>query len=236
MRKQCRPQLLTADNQGQNAALSGAATGVGAALTGGLGRLVAPGMRAANPEAARLAEVAAKEGIPLDAAQRTGKVPRTEGSAQLDSVTAGAQQADEARQAAYNTAILKRLKSNASAATPDVLADVRASWVISGRWRASRRRRRTHVRSSPRWRPRPAQLPRTSGRSSATLTISWAPSTGIPGDAYATARSDSRLAYGSHPQVVDGQGDPEGARRLSTRDPGRPSGADEGSAPSLNST
>lgn len=208
------PGVLTREEQGANAMLSGGATAVGSALTGGIGRMAAPGMRAASPEAARLVDVAAREGIPLDAAQRTGSKVLQNTKAALNSIpwTAGAQQADEAaRQAAYNTAILKRLKSNASAATPDVLADVH-SRIVGDLGKAVEGV--TLAVDDPLFEKLAAveakhlrKLPSNQRQEIIGYfdDIVGSIDKGIPGDAYATARSElGRLAYGSsHPQVVD---------------------------------
>lgn len=208
------PGLLTADNQGANALMTAGATALGTALTGGIGKLVAPGVKAASPEAGRLAEVAAKEGIGLDVAQATGGKVAQNVKAALNAVpwTAGAQQADDAaRQVAYNKAILSRLKSNAEAATPDVMADIHARitgdlgkavegvtlTVDEPLFNAMAEIEAKHLRKLP-----------TDQRGvimSYLEDVLGAADKGIPGDTYATARSElGKLAYRSdHSQVVD---------------------------------
>lgn len=104
--------------------------GAGYGIGKGIGKVISPGAAPATDEAARLASVAAKEGIPLDAAQVTGNQVLQNTKAALSRIpwTATGQQAKEAeRQAAFNSAVLKRLGSGGKAATPDVLADAYAA-------------------------------------------------------------------------------------------------------------
>lgn len=113
---------------GAGAAGGGIGYGIGKAL----GSAISPGMKPESDRAAQLAQVAAKEGIPLDAAQVTGNPVLQNVKAALGAIpwTAGGQaRSDAAKQAAYNAALLKRIGSNASAATPDVLADAHAGIV-----------------------------------------------------------------------------------------------------------
>lgn len=123
------PGLLEYGNA-QERAIRGAGGAAGGALGYGVGKLIgavaSPGMKAASPETERLAQAAQQEGIPLDAAQVTGNRVLQNAKAALSRMpwTASGQQAREAaQQSAYNAALLKRIGSNASAATPDVMAD-----------------------------------------------------------------------------------------------------------------
>lgn len=106
--------------------------GIGYGIGKVLGNAISPGMKPESDKAAQLAQVAAKEGVRLDAAQVTGNPVLQNVKAALGTIpwTAGGQaRADAAKQAAYNAAVLKRIGSNASAATPDVLADAHAGIV-----------------------------------------------------------------------------------------------------------
>lgn len=114
------------------AGLGAAGGGVGYGIGKAIGNTISPAMKPESDKAAQLAQVAAKEGIPLDAAQVTGNPVLQNVKAALGTVpwTAGGQARSEAaKQAAYNAALLKRIGSNASAATPDVLADAHAGIV-----------------------------------------------------------------------------------------------------------
>ena len=101
-------------------------SGVGHGVGKAIGAVVSPGMKAASPEVDRLAEVAAREGIPLDASQRTGNQVLQNMKAALSRIpwTASGQQARAAKQGeAFNEAVLRHAGTNAKAATPDVMAD-----------------------------------------------------------------------------------------------------------------
>lgn len=106
--------------------LVGAGGGAAGQAVGNLfGRAIRPVSGSLTSEAERLAQVAASEGIPLDAAARTGSKPLKTINAVFENLpfTAGPQAAqNEARQSAFNAAVLKRAGVNASEATPDILA------------------------------------------------------------------------------------------------------------------
>lgn len=109
----------------QRAAMGGVGSGIGHGIGKAIGAVASPGIKA-TAESDRLAQVAASQGIPLDAAQITGNQVLVNAKAALSRVpwTAGGQQAkDAAKQEAYNKAILKFIGSDAKAATPDVMAD-----------------------------------------------------------------------------------------------------------------
>lgn len=104
--------------------------GTGAAAAGAVGRIVQPVRNQLNPEAQRLAQVAAVEGIPLTAAQQTGSKPLRIAESVMESLplTAGAQAGvRQGQQTAFNRAVLSRAGALGDAATPDVLQANRAS-------------------------------------------------------------------------------------------------------------
>lgn len=105
---------------------AGGALGYGAGKM--LGKTVSPAMKP-DAETQRLAQVMAGEGVPLNAAQVTQSPQIQKAASALKSIpwTAGAEaQKEVARQQAYNSAVLKRIGSDAKAATPDVMADAHA--------------------------------------------------------------------------------------------------------------
>lgn len=115
-------------NAGAGTLGGSAGYGVGKAI----GSLVSPGMKAASPEAFRLAQVAVEEGIPLDAAQATGNPVLQNMKAALAKVpwTASGQAAKaQSTQEAYNAALLRQIGSDAKAGTPDVMGDAYSATV-----------------------------------------------------------------------------------------------------------
>lgn len=86
--------------------------------------LSAMGPRSVDPERARLAQVAATENIPLDAAQKTGSKPLQTINAVFEQLpfTAG-KEADkqDATRRAFTAAVLKRAGIDSAEATPEVL-------------------------------------------------------------------------------------------------------------------
>jgi hypothetical protein len=103
-----------------------AGSGVGYGVGKAIGAVASPGMKAASPEAERLAKVAAAEGIPLDAAQVTGNPVLHNAKAALQQLpwTSTAQAAKAQEQGdAYYAALLRSFGAEGKAATPDVLAD-----------------------------------------------------------------------------------------------------------------
>lgn len=106
------------------AGAAGNAVGLGVGKV--IGKALSPGLEAASPEAGRLADVMASNGIPLDAAQVTGNQVLQNTKAALAKIpwTANGQQArDAAKQTAFNQSVLKFIGSDAKAATPDVMGD-----------------------------------------------------------------------------------------------------------------
>lgn len=102
-------------------------TGFGAAGQGvgnALARVARPVQSTLSPEAARLAGVAMREGIPLDAAAQTGSKPLQTLNAVFENLplTAG-RQAEQAaaRSGAFNAAVLRRAGISSDSATPAVL-------------------------------------------------------------------------------------------------------------------
>lgn len=109
----------------QNAGLGATAGLAGQGVANGIGRVVRPVQSALNPEQQRLAQIALKEGIPLDAAAQTGSKPLQAINSVMANLplTAGAESAkQEALKSAFNQAVLKRSGINGASATPDVLA------------------------------------------------------------------------------------------------------------------
>lgn len=118
------------DSRGMNAALGAASGTAGQALGSMLGRVVRPVQSALNPEEQRLAGVAMQEGIPLDAAARTGSKPLQTMNAVFENLpfTAGRQaEQNQARNAAFTAAALRRAGVAGDAATPPVLATQKAA-------------------------------------------------------------------------------------------------------------
>ena len=119
--------LQPAQSRGERlgSALIGAGAGAAGQGVGNLvGRAIRPVQSTLNPEAQRLAAAALREGIPLDAAAKTGSKPLQIANAVFENLpfTAGPQAAQvQARQQAFTTAALKRAGINARGATPGVL-------------------------------------------------------------------------------------------------------------------
>lgn len=116
----------SAGERAQRAIAGGLGSGIGYGVGKVIGAIASPGMKVASPETERLAEVAKKEGVPLDAAQVTGNPVLQNAKAVLSRIpfTASAQQAKQAaQQEAFNAALLKRIGSSGKAGTPDVMAD-----------------------------------------------------------------------------------------------------------------
>lgn len=116
----------------KRAAMGAAGSGVGYGVGKAIGAVASPGMKAVSPEVERLAQVARKEGIPLDAAQVTGNPVLQNAKAALSSIpwTASGQQARQAtQQEAFSAATLRRLGVSAKEATPDVMADAHAKII-----------------------------------------------------------------------------------------------------------
>lgn len=115
--------------------LAGLAAGVAApmALNAGASavrRLVTPA-GAIDPERARLAAVAAREGIPLTSGQATGSRPQQwiESAFEALPLTSGRAAAQRtAQQEAFNRAVLSRAGISASKATPEVLNRAQAQF------------------------------------------------------------------------------------------------------------
>lgn len=108
-----------------NVGLGGAFGAAGQGVAKGIGRVINPIRNAQNAEVSRLAQVAASEGIPLDAAAVTGSKPLQAVNAVMENLpfTAGKEAAKgQARQQAFNAAVLKRAGINANNAAPEVLA------------------------------------------------------------------------------------------------------------------
>ena len=107
-------------------AAGAAGSGVGYGIGKAIGAIASPGMKAASPEAERLAKVAASEGIPLDAAQVTGNPVLQNVKAGLQHLpwTSSGQAANAQKQGdAYYAALLRKFGEEGTAATPDILAD-----------------------------------------------------------------------------------------------------------------
>jgi hypothetical protein len=104
-------------------------SGVGYGVGKALGAVVSPGMKAASPEAQNLARTAAREGIPLDAAQVTNNPVLQNTKAALSKLpwtaTGQAQKAQQ-QQEAYVGALLRHMGSDGKAATPDVMGEASA--------------------------------------------------------------------------------------------------------------
>jgi len=117
---------MSADERIRNTGLSGAAGAAGQFAGNILGRIIRPTTSTLTPEAARLAQAAQREGIPLDAAALTGSKTLKTINATLENMplTAGREGAKIAeRQAAFNAAALRRAGSDATTATPAVLSE-----------------------------------------------------------------------------------------------------------------
>lgn len=109
----------------RNAGVSATAGLAGQGIANGVGRIVRPIQSSLNPEQQRLAQLALKEGMPLDAAAQTGSKPLQAMNSVMANLplTAGTEAAkQDALKTAFNQAVLKRAGINGSSATPDVLA------------------------------------------------------------------------------------------------------------------
>lgn len=108
----------------RNAGVDAVAGLAGQGMANGIGRVMKPVQTSLNPEQQRLAALALKEGIPLDAAAQTGSKPlQTINSVMANlPLTAGAEGAkQEGVKNAFNQAVLKRSGIDGISATPDVL-------------------------------------------------------------------------------------------------------------------
>lgn len=115
----------TPEEKLKKGAMGAAGSGVGHGIGKAIGAIASPGMKAA-PEAERLAEVARREGIPLDAAQVTNNpvLQNTKSVlAKLPWTATGQAQKAQRQQEAYTGAILRKMGAEGNAATPDVMAD-----------------------------------------------------------------------------------------------------------------
>lgn len=116
------PQRMT--EAGQGAALAGVLGAAIPAVAGGIGRAISPVRSQLTPEKARLAEIAAAEGIDLTPGQLTGSNPLQTMESVFGTLpwTAGPQRAiqDEQRKQ-FNRAVLSRAGINADNASPEVL-------------------------------------------------------------------------------------------------------------------
>jgi hypothetical protein len=121
-----------AKERGQRGASGAIGSGIGYGLGKALGAVVSPGMKAASPEADRLAKVAMDNGIPLDPAQVTGNQVLQNAKSALSRIpwtATGEQAAAQNQQQAFNAAMLKRIGADAKVATPDVMADAHAAII-----------------------------------------------------------------------------------------------------------
>lgn len=108
----------------RNAGVSATAGLIGQGVANGIGRVMKPVQSSLNPEQQRLAALALKEGIPLDAAAQTGSKPLQAINSVMSNLplTAGAEASkQEGVKSALNQAVLKRGGIDGIAATPDVL-------------------------------------------------------------------------------------------------------------------
>jgi hypothetical protein len=127
--------LLSPTEDGASGKLRNAATGMTAGLAGQgvantIGRAVRPVQSSLNPEQQRLAQLAIKEGLPLDAAAQTGSKPLQAINSVMGNLplTAGTEAAkQEALKNAFNQAVLKRTGINGISATPEILASQKKS-------------------------------------------------------------------------------------------------------------
>lgn len=185
---------------------SAAGYGVGKAI----GSVISPGIRPGSPEVERLAQTAAENNLPLDAAQRTGNPVLQNVKAALGTIpwTASSQAAKEAqRQTAYNASLLKYIGVQADAATPDVMSDAYKS--ITGGLNSAAQNvaltlddkavsgladvEKTYLRRLP-----TDQKPVINSYLQDLTELIGVPG-GIPGDVYAKTRSElGRIASGTN--------------------------------------
>lgn len=121
------PQRMT--EAGQGAALGGVLGAAIPAVAGGIGRAISPVRSQLTPEKARLAEIAAAEGIDLTPGQLTGSNPLQTMESVFGTLpwTAGPQRAiqDEQRKQ-FNRAVLSRAGINADNASPEVISQAKS--------------------------------------------------------------------------------------------------------------
>jgi hypothetical protein len=126
------PGLLeygSAEQRLARGAAGAAGGGIGHGIGKALGAVASPGMKAVSPEAARLAEVAKREGIPLDAAQITNNPVLQNTKAALGKIpwtSTGQAVKAQQQQEAYVGAVLRKMGAEGKAATPDVMGDAYA--------------------------------------------------------------------------------------------------------------
>lgn len=121
------PERMT--EAGQGAALGGVLGAAIPAVAGGIGRAISPVRSQLTPEKARLAEIAAAEGIDLTPGQLTGSNPLQTMESVFGTLpwTAGPQRAiqDEQRKQ-FNRAVLSRAGINADNASPEVISQAKS--------------------------------------------------------------------------------------------------------------
>lgn len=116
------------ESAGMNALLSGLGGGLGQA-TGKVGGMLIRGIdRVPNLEREKLLGIAAEQGIPLTASQKTGSLPLKwleSGMENLPFTSGKMEQVKESQRQAYNRAALKTLGEDADKVTPEVLNNAR---------------------------------------------------------------------------------------------------------------
>lgn len=120
------PQRMT--EAGQGAALGGVLGAAIPAVAGGIGRAVSPVRSQLTPEKARLAEVAAAEGIDLTPGQLTGSQPLQTMESVFSTLpwTAGPQrEIQDAQRRQFNRAVLARAGIDADSASPEVISQAK---------------------------------------------------------------------------------------------------------------
>jgi len=122
-------QPVASDESRLENTLWGAAGGTGGkALAATLGRIAAPVQNTLAPIAQKAVDTLRGAGVPLDLAQATGSPfwNRVRSSLGDNVFTSGAQQEmRDTQQQAFNTAVLKTMGADGSAATPDVMGATR---------------------------------------------------------------------------------------------------------------
>lgn len=116
------PQRMT--EAGQGAALGGFLGAAIPAVAGGIGRAISPVRSQLTPEQARLAQIAADEGLDLSPAQMTGSAPLQTMESVFGTLpwTAGPQrEIQDALRKQFNTAVLRKAGINADNASPEVM-------------------------------------------------------------------------------------------------------------------